>query len=377
MARKSYPKDGPDLRPRALLVRGDADDADDNPVGGAHEPLDARLMDVEPEQESPFLRSQKRISVRRGSLPKKAANRLKYGLAIAAVGVLVLVATVVVNRYGRHSWRFCLDSSDQIQLSGNRFVSRGQVLDVFGGDISRNLFSIPLDDRKRQLEQIPWVQSATVMRLLPNRLRIALRERTPVAFAQMGEQVKLIDTTGTIMDQPPGANYSFPVILGFKGADPPSLRTARMRIYQTLVHELDSNGAGHSRDLSEVDPSDPEDVKVTVSDAQGEILIHLGADHFLDRYNIFVAHVQDWRQRYQKLDSVDLRYDPQVIVTPAGGVAAPVATADPAPVPAATPAPAKPKAAVRAVDKKLSRHPRKPSHTLPKSGNRLGHSIDD
>jgi cell division protein FtsQ len=376
MTRKGYPEDGPVLRPRALRVRGDAGDADDNPVGGANEPLDARLMDLEPEAESPFLRSQKRVPVRRGPLPKKAANRLKYALMASALVVLGLAAAGLVTRYGRHSWRFCLDSSDQIQLSGNRYVSRGQVLDVFGADISRNLFSIPLDERKRQLEQIPWVESATVMRLLPNRLRVNVRERQPVAFVQLGDQVKLIDATGAIMDTPPGANYSFPVILGFTGAEPRSLRAVRMRLYQSLVQELDSGGAGHSRDLSEVDPSDPEDVKVTVTDAQGEILIHLGSAHFLDRYNIFVAHVQDWRQRYQKLDSVDLRYDPQVIVTPAGGVAAPVAAPQPVPAPVAhvnTPkAPA-----VRAGGKKPKKLQRKPAHPSLQPGAGAGHSLDD
>ena len=37
-----------------------------------------------------------------------------------------------------------------------------------------------------------------------------------------------------------------------------------------------------SRDLSEVDLSDPEDVKITVSDPQGEVLVHLGSSGFAD-----------------------------------------------------------------------------------------------
>jgi cell division protein FtsQ len=316
MARKVYSEDGLALRPRALLLRGEGGDAEDNPVGGANEPLDARLLDLEPEQESPFLRVQKRVPVRRGPLPRKTAIRLEWALAVLAVLVLVGAAAVGVEQYGRHSWRFCLDASGRIQLSGNHHVSRAQVLEVFGADISRNVFSIPLDDRKRQLEQIPWVESATIMRLLPNRLRVELRERQPAAFVQVGDQVKLIDAAGVIMDAPPGANYSFPVLVGFTGAEPLSVRAARMEIYRSLVRELDSGGTNYSRDLSEVDPTDPADVKVTVADPQGEVLIHLGPSHFLDRYGVFVSHIREWRQRYQKIDSVDLRYDPQVIVTP-------------------------------------------------------------
>ena len=42
-------------------------------------PLDARMLDLDDEAESPFLRGQKRVPVRRGALPRKAAGRLKIG----------------------------------------------------------------------------------------------------------------------------------------------------------------------------------------------------------------------------------------------------------------------------------------------------------
>ncbi len=83
-----------------------------------------------------------------------------------------------------------------------------------------------------------------------------------------------------------------------------------------MVHELDSDGAHDSQELSEVDLSDPEDVKVLTNDPDGEVLIHLGSSNFLDRYKIYVAHLREWRQQFPKLESVDLRYDRQIIVNP-------------------------------------------------------------
>ncbi len=95
-----------------------------------------------------------------------------------------------------------------------------------------------------------------------------------------------------------------------------------MKIYSDLISQLDSGGAHYSQDLSEVDLSDPDDVKVAVSDSQGEVLVHLGSSNYLDRYKVYVSHVQQWRQQFSKLDSVDLRYDRQVIVNPdLGGTA--------------------------------------------------------
>ena len=89
-----------------------------------------------------------------------------------------------------------------------------------------------------------------------------------------------------------------------------------MKIYSRLVRELDAEGAQYSKDLSEVDLSDPEDVKVTTSDRAGSVLIHLGNEQFLERYKVYMAHVQEWRQQFHKLESVDLRYERQIIVNP-------------------------------------------------------------
>jgi cell division protein FtsQ len=279
---------------------------------------DARLVDLEAEQESPFLRGQKRVSVRRGSLPKKTANRLMWvGAALVVFAILGVFAAGLYD-YGKHSWRFRIDSSDQIEVAGAEHVAHAQIMEVMGGDIGRNIFFVPLAQRKQQLEQIPWVESASVMRFVPNRLRIEIHERTPVAFARIGSHISLIDAGGTLMELAPGGKhkYSFAVIAGMNAGEPLSMRAARMKNYNQLVRELDSGGAHYSQELSEVDLSDPEDVKVIAADSNGDVLVHLGSGNYLQRYKTYVTHVQQWRQQFDKLESVDLRYDGQIIVNP-------------------------------------------------------------
>ena len=115
----------------------------------------SRLLDLEAEQESPFLRGQKRVPVRRGSIPKRAVHRLKWlALAVFIAGLLSGLGATLYS-YGKHSWRFRIDSSDQIEITGAQHVTKAQILEVMGGDIGRNIFFVPLADRKRQLEQIP------------------------------------------------------------------------------------------------------------------------------------------------------------------------------------------------------------------------------
>jgi cell division protein FtsQ len=358
MARKSGPTDEDDLysTSRFGVVR-DPGEREATASGQERDDgLDAvRSMDLEPEQESPFLRAQKRVPVRRGPLPKKTVHRLKYLLlgllALCALGA----AWISLLRYGQKSWRFRLESSDQIQVAGNRNVQRAQVTDVFGGDISRNVFSIPLSERKRQVEEIPWVESATVMRLLPNRLWVQVKERTPAAFVQVRRRIALIDPAGVVMDLPANGltKYSFPVLVGMSETDPLSIRAARMKSYAALVRELDSGGARYSQEVSEIDVTDPEDAKVTVPDSAGEVLVHLGSGSYQERYKIFVANLRSWRQQDGNVSSVDLRYYPQVIVNPDAvrGAAVGAQKAKTATAPSAAPA-AKPVAKATAKPKK-------------------------
>src|SRR6266496_5502502 len=277
---------------------------------------DARLLDLDAEKESPFLRAQKRVPARRSPLPKKTATKILWAMLAILVACVFAIGASVLYHYGQHSWRFRLNSSDDIEMTGLGNVTRSQVMEVMGGDIGRNVFFIPLDERQKQLQQIPWIESASVMRFAPDRIKIQVKERTPVAFAQIGSKIMLADAGGVLMVLSSKKKYSFPVILGMSSSQPLSTRFAQMKIYNQLVRELDSEGAHYSQDLSEVDLSDPEDVKVLTNDPDGEVLVHLGSSNYLDRFKIYVAHLREWRAQFAKLESVDLRYDRQIIVNP-------------------------------------------------------------
>ncbi len=277
---------------------------------------DARLVDLDVDEESPFLRGQKRVPARRASLPRKTAHRLLWSLAAAAMVCVTGLGAAWLYHFGEHSWRFRVESSDNIEVTGMQNATKPQIMEVMGADIGRNIFFIPLAQQKAQLEQIPWVESASIMRFVPNRLLVEIRERIPVAFARVGPRMFLIDAGGTLMELTPKHKYSFPVILGMNPGEPLSTRAPRMKAYGEMVRELDDGGTHYSQDLSEVDLTDLEDVKVRVNDPAGDVLVHLGSSDYLRRYKIFVTHAQAWREQFQKLESVDLRYDNQIIVNP-------------------------------------------------------------
>ena len=247
----------------------------------------------------------------------------KWGRIFAACGLLLCLgagaaAFLMARSYVLHDERFVIPSSSSIEFDGNAHVTRAQLLGIFGEDVERNIFTVSLPERRAELERLPWVAHATVMRLLPNRMRVSIVERTPVAFVRQGSRIGLVDANGVLLDMPADAkasgHYSFPVVTGISANDPVSTRAARMKIFARFTSELDGSGEKISEELSEVDLANPEDVQAMIPDHATEILVHFGEDNFLERYRRFKEHLQEWRTLYPKLSSVDMRYEQQVVL---------------------------------------------------------------
>jgi len=250
--------------------------------------------------------------------PATAFGRVLLGSGLVAVFSIVGFAAYTLENFLEHDARFRIAGTSNIEATGLGQVSRAEMLPVFGEDIGRNIFFVPITERRKQLEQIPWIEHASVMRLLPDQIRISVVERKPVAFVRVGSQVDLIDANGVVLTEPPAMmtqhHYSFPVVTGIESRDPVTARRARMEVYQRLISDLDSSGQQLSDQISEIDLRDPEDARVLIPEQGTDILAHFGEDHFLERYQRYKAHIAEWRQQYPKLAEVDLRYDQQVVL---------------------------------------------------------------
>jgi cell division protein FtsQ len=276
-----------------------------------------------------------RFRLKRGQLripiPKSLFGRVLTGVSLVAFLGCMIFSGMLIRSFFLHDPRFVLQSASSVQIVGNAHLSRSEILTVFGEDIERNIFLVSLSERRASLEQLPWIEHATVMRLLPNHIRVAITERTPVAFVRQGAQIGLVDAGGVLLDMPPNApgdpSYSFPVITGLGAKDPVSTRAARMKLYRAFAQDLDSTGEKISEKLSEVDLSNPEDVKALIPEGPTDILVHFGDSDFLSRYQKFEQHLPDWRTQYPHLASVDMRYERQVVLEMQPG-APPVNTAD-------------------------------------------------
>ncbi len=261
----------------------------------------------------------------------------RVGRVILGLGTFVVLGGLAMGVYFFKSYlerdpRFRIEGAGNIQATGLTEVSRAEMLPVFGEDIGRNIFFVNLNERRKKLEEIPWVERATVMRLLPDQIRVQVVERQPVAFVRHNQQIGLVDASGVLLSMPAASmaqhHYSFPVMTGIDPGDPPASRKARMAVYERLLAELDANHQEFSEQISEIDLTDPEDARVLMPEQGADILAHLGDDRFLERYQRYKAHIAEWRQQYPSLAAVDLRYERQVVLEMAPGSGAAQSTVD-------------------------------------------------
>ena len=284
--------------------------------------------DWDEDDDAPVARRKAGVRVRFRGLPATKWGRIFAGCALLGCLGVGAAMFLMAKSYLLHDERFVIPSSSSIEFEGNAHVTRAQLLGIFGEDVERNIFTVSLEQRRAELERLPWVAHATVMRLLPNRMRVSIAERTPVAFVRQGGHIGLVDVNGVLLDMPVDAkvneHYSFPVVTGISAGEPLSTRAARMKIFERFTAGLDGSGEKISQELSEVDLSNPEDVQASIPDHSTEILVHFGEDDFLERYRRFKEHLPEWRTLYPKLSSVDMRYERQVVLQmpPAAGVPA-------------------------------------------------------
>ena len=306
----------------------------DEPGGNAYE-----------RDEAEYVPRRGNLRLRFRGLPRSVGGRIMFGVVVFVLLGSVAVALAGVRYYLMHDSRFVLGTADDIQITGAEHLTRGTVLTVFGADLERNIFRVSLAERQADLERLPWVSHAAVMRLLPHTIRVEITERTPVAFVRQGTQIGLVDGNGVLLDMPPDAagdpHYSCPVLTGWTENEPLSQRAARMEIYQQFMRELDSTGRHLTDSVSEVDVSDPEDVKGLVTSGSSDVMVHCGQEQFLKRYQEFEQHLPEWKQQYPKLASADMRYEGQIVLQMQGdgGPASGVGTATVAAVSEASAAP--------------------------------------
>lgn len=284
------------------------------------------LADDEPR----YLRRQKPVEIRRKKFAGRSWPFYRRVMLWTAVGAAGVGASVLVGRFLLYSPQVLLLRPEQIEVNGSHIVSRETVLQQFVRDRGKSIVSVPLEKRRNEIEQLPWVESASVQRILPNRLRIEITERTPIAFVKLGNQLALIDGHGVILDRPSGSDagdFHFPIVTGISDDLPREQREKRMQIFQDFNRAIELVRGGSSDRVSEIDLASPRDLRAVMvgvgnpADPQA-VAIHFGNTDFSGKYRMLVENFSQWQASAGRVQSIDLQYSRQVVINPDGSTSA-------------------------------------------------------
>jgi cell division protein FtsQ len=212
------------------------------------------------------------------------------------------------------------EESPALEIRGLKNAARAQVTAVFRSDYGRSLYMLPIRERRLQLLGNPWIAEASVTRVWPNQIRVEVKEREPVAWVQIPgpEQVgepALIDGDGNILRLQQPGEFQLPVLRGVGLEQNEEERKLRVHRFAKLLHE-----AGPlAEKISEVDASDPGNLKVMQDESGRVVMLYIGDRQFRRRLEKFRLSYPEIQKRAPESNVFDLRIEGNILSVPQDG----------------------------------------------------------
>jgi POTRA domain-containing FtsQ-type protein/cell division protein FtsQ len=247
------------------------------------------VEDLPLDQDPPFLRPERRTRVR----------RQRRGLTHRVVLVVQLCAVALVAFTGAWAAYAKVMASERLkvrhlEVRGGRFLSEGEVRELLGPAVGENILGLDL--------AAPWVADALVSRTLPDTLRVEIRERLPLALAEV-ERLYLMDADGALVDiyGPRTAAFDLPIVRGLGRLEPEARRDRAQRA-GALLQDL----GDLAEEVSEVTVDEFGDLRVVLR-GPGEVL-RLGPPPYRKRFLTFLSLRKELKERCPQAEYFDLRF---------------------------------------------------------------------
>ncbi len=121
-------------------------------------------------------------------------------LVLLCVGAYISPWGEIVRQWCKTGWEYIqnraewrLGTPEDVMLVGHKRTSREEILNVLHIVPHQQMNHIDFEAKKQRLEKLPWVRQAVIERKLPNKLKITIFEKTPIARWQNKGKYFLLD----------------------------------------------------------------------------------------------------------------------------------------------------------------------------------------
>jgi cell division septal protein FtsQ len=272
---------------------------------------------------------------RAGSARRKAGRKLgknriggrRFVSTLKSLGklgafILMVAFMLSVFVYAYTSAKFNLRS---VTFYGCKELNPKKLEKIIRQDFPANILRIDLEQLKARLEKETWARRVEIRRILPSDLVIYVQERTPSVILELHGDLMVADQDGTILDRydPRFGKLDVPVFKGVLGEDAENYKqyqdenATRIRQGLFMLSEIEAGLPTYTQKISEVDISDPENMKIILVDDTAEV--YLGGGDYLTRFRTFMnnqGEYQKLKSQFSEFASIDMRYKDQIVYTP-------------------------------------------------------------
>jgi cell division protein FtsQ len=175
-----------------------------------------------------------KLRARRIEVARDQGRRRLRRVAGAAIVIAVVLLAIGATRSP-------LLDVDAVEVSGAEATGEDRVLDAADIELGTPLISVDTGAVRAAVEQLPWIEQASVRRGWPGTVEIEVVERVPVAVVGSGRAAVLVDADGRAVAPASEAPSDLPELSGAPvplGASIPEAQRAGLAVVGVLPPEL-------------------------------------------------------------------------------------------------------------------------------------------
>ena len=273
---------------------------------------------------------------------KPSGSFLKIVIVVALVismslGFILIHDLIIQSDYFR---------AKNLIVIGTRRLSADQILEQADIRFGSNILAVNLSISRKRLLAHPWIAEAAVMREIPDKIRVSIKEHTPLAVVDLGRKFLISDKSILFKEREVSDPENLPLIRGLRYSDIKiSGEKTRFRIEKNSPSKDTGTGRAVYRQ-TEVNPLDAvmeilhlglnknsimpngrikqirvdKDIGLTLYPADIVREIRLGYHDYSDKYAVLgkvFAYIKNGKiKHFANLDSIDLNNLNRVVLVP-------------------------------------------------------------